>query len=98
MLIAVLHHVADPEMMLREARRVSARTIIFDYVASDHPMVAFVERLWIRVQDGDGRIHFDENAWRQIIGLLGGVPRVIALPTNIRFFMAAVVDWKPRPG
>ncbi len=93
-LIALLHHVEDPESVLREAQRVSKRSIIFDYVASERPLVAMAERLWLRYQDGGGMLHFDEEQWRRLVAQLGGLFRALVISTSVRFFMSAVIDWE----
>ncbi len=46
-------HVGDSRSVLREVHRVSTRSIIFDYVASEQPLTAWAERLWLRYQDGE---------------------------------------------
>jgi SAM-dependent methyltransferase len=98
-LIALLHHVDDPERVLREAERVSTRSIIFDYVASERRLLAFAERLWLRYQDGGGILHFGEEGWRHLISRLGGSFRELIISKEVPFFMAAVIDWEiPSPG
>ena len=92
-LIGVLHHIQNPESVLREAQRVSKRSIILDYVASEHPIVAAAERFWLRYQDGGGMLHFGEAEWRRLVARLGGSFRALTISSNIRFFMSAVIDW-----
>jgi SAM-dependent methyltransferase len=92
---AVVHHLEDPAAALREAARVSRRTIILDHIADERRIVRFLEKYWLLLQDGGASL-YDECFWRKLVDDSGGhFVRFIA-GTRFRYFVSAVIDWSDR--
>lgn len=81
---AVLHHLEDPEIALKEASEVSRVTIALDYIQDSRSIVALLERLWLRHQDGGAHLT-NVAQWRKMVSDLGGTFIVTVYGSRPRF-------------
>lgn len=92
LLRAVLHHVSDPEIALREARRVSRQSIVLDLIQDRRRAVAWAERTWAYLQDGGAQIQ-TRAGWMRILSDLGQANVQLNSSPSLEYFLYFHVKW-----
>jgi SAM-dependent methyltransferase len=91
--IGSLHHIRNPLNAMVEARRVSTRSIIWDYARDNRKLSGIAESLWLRVTDSGARILGTVRDWKMMIKKLDGHIVAIEHGLTFQFFLSIVVTW-----
>ena len=91
--IGSLHHFRNPLNAMVEARRVSTRSIIWDYARDHRKLAGIGESLWLRVTDSGARILGTVRDWDTMVKKLGGHVLAVEHGMTFQFFLSIVVIW-----
>ncbi len=90
---AVIHHLDNALNGLEEARRVSSVSVILDNISDRRPVMAAMQRMWLKWQDDGGRL-LAENDWKNLLQRTGATVLEQVITENYRYFIILVVSWQ----
>lgn len=93
----VIHHLRNPVQAMLEARRVSRESVILDVIADNRPLLRWIQKVWLLVQDDRARL-LDERKWKSLMKAAGAFEVNFEHGGSIHYFLFAHVHWFPPDG